>query len=260
MKHERKSARGETRTLAFQVRGLELRADTDPDVTEDDGRLIMRGHAAVFDRMSEDLGGFTERIARGAFRKALDRGDDVRLLVNHDGLPLARTKNQTLELREDPKGLHVYAELADTTLARDLRTLIKRGDVDQMSFGFTIEEDRWDELDGFPVRTILKIGRLFDVSAVTYPAYTQTDVSMRADEPEMSFSTSTPGGFREMSAELVRRTDETSEERSVEEEPAQAVASVDTDTLEDTQTSQALLRELEKGARRRLLIARTYPA
>jgi HK97 family phage prohead protease len=240
----RKSARGETRRLTVDMRHVELRAEDAPTADVADGKLILKGHAAVFDRMSEDLGGFTERIARGAFRKALDRHDDVRLLVNHDGLPLARTKNNTLELREDPKGLHVYAELADTQMARDLRTLIARGDVDQMSFGFTIAQDRWDDMDGAAVRTIMEIGSLFDVSAVTYPAYTQTDVSMRAEPADET--------------DAVRSVEPTSQSDVAEEEPAEAVAPVDEASDPNTKTRQALMRELHEGATRRLSIARTH--
>jgi HK97 family phage prohead protease len=165
----------------------------DMEVREDGERLIFQGHAAVFDRLSEDLGGFRERIQRGAFRKVLDASPDVRFLVNHDsmsatGLPLARTTNNTLELREDPKGLRVYAELAPTTLAKDLRVLVKRGDVDQMSFGFSMRDqngelsgkDVWTEGDTGLERTVVSFGRLFDVSPVVFPAYQQTDASMRA--------------------------------------------------------------------------------
>lgn|GEM_PF-1067991 len=169
----------ERRNVTAPIEGIEWRDDGD--------KLIFVGHAAVFDRMSEDLGGFRERFKRGAFRKVLDRDPDVRFLVNHDGLPLARTKNRTLELREDPKGLRVYAELAPTQAARDLRVLVQRGDVDQMSFGFSMFDDAgeragndvWEEEDGGVVRTVLSVGGLFDVSVVTFPAYTQTDASMR---------------------------------------------------------------------------------
>lgn len=153
----------------------ELRADdTDHDA------FTIRGHAAVFDRLSEDLGGFREKIARGAFRKALDRGDDVRLLFNHDAnFVLARTKAGTLDLRENPRGLHVYADVAPTSYAADLRVLMGRRDVDQMSFGFTVARDEWTERDGEVIRTIREIDRLFDVSVVTYPAYPQTDAAAR---------------------------------------------------------------------------------
>lgn len=256
MSHVRKSARGETRRLTVDVRHMEVALREDPGaatVTEEDNRLILRGHAAVFDRMSEDLGGFTERIARGAFRKSLDRHDDVRLLINHDGLPLARTKNGTLDLREDPKGLHVYAELADTQAARDLRTLIKRGDIDQMSFGFTIANDRWDEVDGAAVRTIMEIGSLFDVSAVTYPAYPQTDVAMRAAD-ECSCTPDARCADCE-TAPTAERSIQTSEPDVPEGEPAHAEAPADGTTDTDTQARQALMRELHEGATRRLSIA-----
>lgn len=153
---------------------IELRADSD--------KLIFQGHAAIFDRLSEDLGGFRERIQRGAFRKVLDRNPDVRLLFNHNpDHVLARTTNGSLELREDPKGLRVYAELAQTTLAKDLRVLIQRGDVSGMSFGFRVDTDVWNEEDdGELIRTIVSFSDLFDVGPVTFPAYVQTDASMRS--------------------------------------------------------------------------------
>lgn len=152
----------------------------------EDGSVTFIGHAAVFDRLSEDLGGFRERIQRGAFRKVLDRNPDVRFLFNHDANQvMARTKSGTMELSEDPKGLRVYAKLAPTQAARDLRVLVKRGDVDQMSFGFAVRgpnggKDVWAEEDGQTVRTIIAFSDLFDVSAVVYPAYPQTDASVRS--------------------------------------------------------------------------------
>jgi HK97 family phage prohead protease len=81
---------------------------------------------------------FIERIAPGAFRKTLTETPDVRLLINHEGLPLARTKNGTLRLKEDDAGLYMDADLPDTQAARDLYTLVERGDVDQMSFAFRV--------------------------------------------------------------------------------------------------------------------------
>lgn len=151
-------------------------------------KLEFVGHAAVFDRLSEDLGGFRERIQRGAFRKALDKDPDVRFLFNHDpNLVLARTTvaggEGTLELREDPKGLLVTAQLVPTQLGTDMRSLTKSGVVSQMSFSFNVQpdgEDVWLEEDGELVRTIISFGRLFDVGPVTFPAYPQTDASMRS--------------------------------------------------------------------------------
>lgn len=145
----------------------------------------LRGHAAVFGRLSEDLGGFREMLEPGAFRGALRGGPDVRLLFNHDpNFVMARTASQTLELREDATGLHVWARVAPTQWVTDLRTSMQRGDVDQMSFAFTIREggDDWAIAeDGTVVRTIRTDGveQLFDASVVTYPAYPQTDAAMR---------------------------------------------------------------------------------
>lgn len=151
------------------------------ELREEDDKLIFVGHASVFDRLSEDLGGFRERIQRGAFRKVLDANPDVRFLFNHDANHvMARTKAGTMELREDPKGLRVYAELAPTTMAKDLRILVKRGDVDGMSFAFSVDKDVWADEDGELTRTIVSFRELFDVGPVVYPAYQQTDASMRA--------------------------------------------------------------------------------
>lgn len=159
---------------------IELRAD--PESAGDSNKITIRGHASVFDRLSEDLGGFRERIMRGAFRKTLDEGQDVRLLINHEPYPvLARTRSKTLELREDPRGLHVYADVAPTTFAQDLRTSMQRGDIDQMSFGFRVAKggDSWVEEAGQIIRTVTSFDSLLDVSIVTFPAYPQTDVSAR---------------------------------------------------------------------------------
>jgi HK97 family phage prohead protease len=149
------------------------------------GEFTLTGHAAVFDRWSEELwtfaGTFRERIASGAFEQVLKGKPDVRLLFNHDGLALARTKSGTLELSEDDEGLRVWARLAPTGVASDLRMAMQRGDVDQMSFAFTIAEDEWHEdHDSEEIeRTILRVDELFDVSVVTFPAYPDTSVAMR---------------------------------------------------------------------------------
>lgn len=168
-------------------RSLVLPADI--DVREDQGdEFVLRGHAAVFDRLSEDLGGFREMLKRGSFRKPLDEGHDVRLLINHDGMPLARTKSGTLELREDPRGLHVYARIPVTEQTRALRVAMQRGDVDQMSFAFSLPADgsgeKWERgEDKAVVRKITQVERLLDVSVVTFPAYPQTDAQMRSVTP-----------------------------------------------------------------------------
>ena len=138
------------------------------------GDLVIEGYAANFEQTT-DLGYFKENIARGAFDDVLD--DDVRLLLNHAGAPMARTTNGTLELMVDDNGLRYRAALADTQDGRDLYKLIKRGDISQSSFAFTIQEQTWSE--DRSTRTIDKVGRLLDVSPVTYPAYPTTTVSAR---------------------------------------------------------------------------------
>lgn len=161
------------------------------EVREADGQVTVSGYAAVFESESEDLGGFVEELKQGAFRKVLKTGPDVRFLVNHDGLPLARTKNGTLRLKEDPKGLRIEADLSDTQHARDLATAIERGDVDQMSFMFLVDPEgrEWffpDDQEEPARRVIYEIAELFDVSAVTFPAYPATEIGVRgvvAGEP-----------------------------------------------------------------------------
>lgn len=162
---------------------LECRDSGDPNTPN---VVTLRGYAAKFNSMSEDLGGFRELLAPGAFRAALRSNPDVRLLFNHDSnYVLARTASGTLELREDATGLHVFAQVdRSISWVNDLRTAMQRGDIDQMSFAFTVADggDTWAVADdGTVVRTVNADGveGLFDVSVVTYPAYTSTTVDMR---------------------------------------------------------------------------------
>ena len=144
---------------------------------DDDSREVV-GHASVFNSLSEDLGGFRETIAPGAFDDVLQ--DDVRALFNHDpNMILARTKSGTLTLRVYDKGLQYRFNAPDTTAGRDLMVSLERGDIDQSSFGFRVADDEWENRDGQVVRTVLKFSRLFDVSPVTMPAYPDTDVAER---------------------------------------------------------------------------------
>jgi HK97 family phage prohead protease len=137
----------------------------------------MAGYAAVFNEASLPLP-FIEKIAPGAFSKTLQETPDVRLLANHEGLPMARTKNGTMRLYEDETGLYFEAELADTQEARDLYTLVARGDVDQMSFAFRVIRQNWskDRSERTLTEVSLSDG---DVSIVTYPAYPSTSVEAR---------------------------------------------------------------------------------
>ena len=151
---------------------------------EGDEKPKIRGYAAVFNKMSDDLGGFREKIASGAFRKTLKEAD-VRALFNHDpNVVLGRIGAGTLSLREDDKGLWMEIEPPDTAQARDLVTLIERGDVDQASFAFRVVKDTWKHEQGEkPIRTLDEV-QLFDVSPVTYPAYPQTSVDVRSQMTE----------------------------------------------------------------------------
>lgn len=155
----------------------------------------IRGYAAVFNSLSEDLGGFREQLTPGAFADAMGR-DDVRALVNHDpNLVLGRNKSGTLVMREDGNGLAVEITPPDTQAARDLVALMERGDVSQMSFAFTVskEDQAWERSGTGPwIRTIRKVARLFDVSVVTYPAYASTSAAVRALEQHQQEEAATP--------------------------------------------------------------------
>ena len=158
--------------------GDELRA-----IDESDGEPKVEGYPAMFDKYSEDLGGFVERIAPGAFKKSLKNGADVRALWNHDqNFVLGRTKSGTVKLREDDKGLYMINRPPNTQWARDLMVSIGRKDVTQMSFGFWVVDDEWKERkDKPPVRTLNEV-ELVDVSVVTFPAYPDTKVALRSME------------------------------------------------------------------------------
>ena len=192
-----------------ELRNIEVRAE---------GEMTITGYASVYDDQY-DLGYFTERVAPGAFDGRLD--DDVRLLINHEGMPLARTTNGTLELTTDGRGLFYRAQLADTQEGRDLYKLIQRGDITQSSFAFTIDEDEWTA--DRKLRTIKRVGRLYDVSPVTYPASPTTTVQARA---------MAAGLLDEERAEQVQVTvqvtvTEMPEEPHVEETPAQEPSETD---------------------------------
>lgn len=153
-------------------------------VNESESGNYIEGHAAVFDSWSETLGGifpFQEIVRKGAFAESIGR-DDIRALFNHDpNYVLGRNRAGTLELVEDEIGLRVRVLPPDTSWARDLQASIRRGDISQMSIGFIVEEDKWSTRDGMDVREIRKV-QLFDVSPVTFPAYSATDVGVRAME------------------------------------------------------------------------------
>ena len=156
----------------FVLQNLEVRA------SEENGAKIV-GYAAVFNSLSENLGGFREKIEPGAFKESIKTAD-VRALFNHDpNFVLGRTLSGTLLLSEDDKGLAIEISPPDTQAARDLMTSMQRGDISQMSFGFRTKTDRWETIDGENVRTLVEVD-IFDVSPVTYPAYAETDAAVRS--------------------------------------------------------------------------------
>jgi len=141
------------------------------------------GYASVFNRLSEDLGGFREQISPSAFRRTVEDSEaDVRALVNHDStMVLGRRISGTLELSTDEHGLKIKILMPQTTYARDLTELVRRGDVSQMSFGIIVQPggDNWGIRDGQRVRTVTDV-QLLEVSVVSVPAYPDTTVALRS--------------------------------------------------------------------------------
>jgi len=167
----------------FTLEGLQIEQRGEGEVPS------IRGHAAVFGSDSEDYGRdgvqIIERIAHGAFSKTLQEAD-VRALINHNpDLILGRNRAKTLSLAEDEQGLAVEIDPPSTQYARDLVTSMARGDMNQMSFAFSMVKDRWekakDDTTGVTTytRTLLEV-KLYDVSVVTFPAYPTTDASVRS--------------------------------------------------------------------------------
>ena len=175
MHHEKKMDHEDKRELRSQKnekRFFTCKIET--RVKKDGDRKVVVGHASVFNKMSEDLGGFREIIKPGAFDNVLK--DDVRVFFNHDAnLILGRTKSGTAKISTDREGLVYQFEVPDTTYGRDLLVSMERGDVNQSSFAFSVEKDSWSEKNGRDIRTIEKVARLYDVSPVSIPAYPDAD-------------------------------------------------------------------------------------
>lgn len=160
----------ETRTVTAELR-----------ITPVDGKPTMiTGHAAMFNSLSSDLGGFREQILPLAFEKSI-KGGDIRALWNHDAnIVLGRNRSGTLRLSEDVSGLAFEVDMPDTALIRDMvMSPIQRQDVSACSFGFYTVRDKWQKVDGEWIRSLLECD-VFDVSPCTYPAYTATDVAIRS--------------------------------------------------------------------------------
>lgn len=163
--------------------GLEFRT-----VDNEQGEKIIEGHAAVFNRQTNIGGYFNEVIDAGAFDNTDLR--DVPLLTNHNfnKIPLARSRrnngNSTLTLTVDDVGLAIRAKLdvESNADARALYSAVERGDLDGMSFAFTVDGEEWQDLDtDLPTRRIKSVSKVFEVSAVTFPAYEDTDLQARSE-------------------------------------------------------------------------------
>jgi HK97 family phage prohead protease len=170
----RLEAENEGRAKGEALSKIETRVGSSEfEVREDDNGMTFEGYAAMFNEPSQPLP-FVERIAPGAFTRSLEARNDIKLLWNHDtGSVLGSTRAGTLKLWQDERGLKVQGSLPNTTAGRDAAELIRRGDVDSMSFGFSVPQggDEWSK-DG--AQRTLKSVRLHEVSIVAFPAYTST--------------------------------------------------------------------------------------
>jgi len=159
----------------------ETRAGIPAEIRQADEGIRVSGYAAVFNEETDIGGMFREVIAPGAFADAIGR-DDVVFLINHDGLPLARTRSGTLTIKEDERGLYMETTLdPDDPDVKSIAGKMKRGDLDKMSFAFLPDIQEWDDTQDPPLRTI-KRASLYDVSIVTTPAYDGTEIGLRSLE------------------------------------------------------------------------------
>ena len=162
---------------------FETRSGLPVEVREGETGLVVEGYAALFDTPTNIGDAFIEQIARGAFKSALERGDDVEFLINHGGLPIARSTAGNLYLEEDDKGLKMRAVIdpSDPDVMRIVPKM-RAGMLDQMSFAFQATGQRWDTpAEGMDVRTITDV-MLYDVSVVNRGAYPDTSIALRSRE------------------------------------------------------------------------------
>lgn len=178
------------------------------ELRKDGESRTVKGTGAVFNSRTELWDGVFEEISKGAFDEVLQ--DDVRALFNHnENYILARTKSNTLRLSVDERGLHYEFEAPNTTAGNDLIESLSRGDIDQSSFAFTVRESAWEDLgNGQWLRKITKLKRLYDVSPVTYPAYTDTTVALREKEKRDSETNSELEAEKNKQAEILRKQKE----------------------------------------------------
>jgi uncharacterized protein len=235
MPSKKNTVRANVERRVFNLTNCEVREATDG------GPAVFSGYAAVFNELSVNLGGFRERIQPGCFRNAVDEGQDVRFLINHDASQvLGRTKSGTVTLVEDEVGLRVECELGNRSYENDLKESMARGDVDQMSFGFVTRSDDWkvkDEETGLPIRELLEAD-LFDVSVVTYPAYPDTTASVRSE-------------IQEEHPELLERAKRAAEEladETVAETPDTPDTDDETETPDEEREVETTMDELAEAA------------
>jgi len=172
------------RAIALKIDGPkadkpEVRTNSvDFEVRAEGDGMTFTGYASVFNSPSQDLGGFIEYVAPGAFKRSLQSRNEVKLLWNHDaGEPLASLRGGTMSLTEDEYGLKVSAKLPQTSRGRDVAELLRTKVIDSMSFGFNVIKDTWSR-DG-QTRTLDSV-RLFEVSVVSFPAYEATTATVRS--------------------------------------------------------------------------------
>jgi HK97 family phage prohead protease len=174
------------RAIALKIDGVqpeakqpEIRTNSvDFEVRAEGDGMTFTGYASVFNSPSEDLGGFIEYVAPGAFKRSLQSRNEVKLLWNHDsGEPLASLRGGTMQLVEDERGLKVTAQLPNTTRGRDVAELLRTNVINEMSFGFNVIKDSWSR-DG-QTRTLESV-RLFEVSVVSFGAYKATEAAVRS--------------------------------------------------------------------------------
>lgn len=166
------------------MKNIELRFNNFENVIdENDGKLRVSGYVNEVEKFSHTLGTrkkFKEKICRGTFKRALEKGNDIHFLAEHDDNKiLASTRNNSLTLVEDEKGLFMTAEISPTSYGKDYHTLINDGILRNMSFGFSVDKDKWKKShDGIYTREITDL-TLYEVSVVTNPAYPQSSIQAR---------------------------------------------------------------------------------
>lgn len=170
----------------LELRSLPVRVEFR---ASDNGPGVLVGYASVFNKLSQNLGGFVERVDAGTFDKTLQDGGPVVARFNHDdNFLLGTTEAETLRLSVDGTGLRYEVELPDTTAGRDVAALAKRGDLSKSSFAFRTIRDEWGFTeDDFPLRTLKEV-QLVDVAPVVNPAYRDTTSGLRslAEKCELS--------------------------------------------------------------------------